>query len=384
MNDPMQAFADDVLQPMFPTDEADERERLERSLLEGMRDGAWLDEQKFPPLSYAVDGLIPEGFSMLVGPPKAGKSWLILSILLAVASPNGYILGRLPAGAGRRVFYLALEDGDRRMQDRCRALLSGRAGIPALFHYQTRVMPGAIVATIAAFLSRYPDTALVVVDTLGKVMPPARRGEGAYERDYRVAGTLKRIADTHPGLALVAIHHDRKAASEDFVDSVSGTHGLAGAADTIVVLSRARHSDEGVLSVTGRDVEEESYALTMVDGVWTLDGVDLVSSAKKAAVRRETDGLGDRSADALRFVAGRPDGVRPKDVAEALGIDNQTAGTVLGRLFDAGKLSRPSRGRYAPVAAAVQGHVESVESDEIEEGSPGLFNAFDAFNTDAA
>lgn len=381
MNAPESAFAE-VLDDMFPTAGLDERERLESSLLAGMRDGAWLDEQKFPPLNYAVDGLIPEGFSMLVGPPKAGKSWLILSILLAVASPNGYVLGRIPAGSGRRVFYLALEDGDRRMQDRCRSLLSNRGSIPPLFHYQTRIMPGAVIATIEAFMARYPDTALVVVDTLGKIMPPARRGEGAYERDYRVAGTLKRIADTHPGLAIVAVHHDRKAASEDFVDSVSGTHGLAGASDTIVVLSRVRHADAGVLSVTGRDVEEESYALTMTEGVWTLDGADLATSAKKAAARRETDGLGDRSADALRFVGEHPEGVRPKDVAEALGIDNQTAGTVLGRLFDAGKLSRPSRGRYAPVVP-VQGHVESVESGETREGIPALFNTSDTFNTAA-
>jgi hypothetical protein len=37
------------------------------------------------------------------------------------------------------------------------------------------------------------------------------------------------IADAVPGMALVVLHHDRKANSEDFVDSVSGINGIAGA-----------------------------------------------------------------------------------------------------------------------------------------------------------
>lgn len=347
MTDPMQAFAVE-LDDMFPIDEVDERERLESSLLAGMRDGAWLDEQKFPPLSYAVDGIVPEGFSMLVGPPKAGKSWLILSILLAVASPNGYVLGRIPAGAGRRVFYLALEDGDRRMQDRCRKLLSERGAIPALFHYQTQIKPGSVVATIEAFLSRYPDTALVVVDTLGKVMPSSSRNETAYERDYRVAGTLKRIADTHPGLSVLAVHHERKAASEDFVDSVSGTNGLAGASDAVIVLDRKRQSPEGLLMVTGRDVEESEYALIMNDVVWTLDGGDLRSAAARAVLRRETGSMSDQSADMLRVVREHPQGIGAAAVATILGIDRARADTYLDRLVKRGQIVKPSRGLFAP------------------------------------
>jgi hypothetical protein len=42
---------------------------------------------------------------------------------------------------------------------------------------------------------------------------------------------------------------------------VSGTYGLTGAADTILVLDRKRETDNAILKVTGRDVEEESYPL---------------------------------------------------------------------------------------------------------------------------
>lgn len=316
-------------------------EDFEEKLLASIRDGAWLDTQDFPPLRYAIDGLLPEGFSLLIGPPKAGKSWLVLGLLLAIAG-GGTALGKIHIGAKKRVLYLALEDGDRRMQDRCRTIL-GDASIPERFHYLTQVQPGLVLATIAAFLKRYPDTGLIVVDTLGKVMPPSLPGESAYQRDYRVAGALKRAADTHPGLSITALHHDRKAASEDFIDSVSGTHGLAGAADTIVVLARKRQATDAVLKVTGRDVPEAEYALTMNNGLWELDGADLAEAASVAQEREDSAGLGDISVAILKFVREHPDGIRAAAVVEKFGKD---AYQYLSRLEERGDLIKIKRGWY--------------------------------------
>ena len=129
------------------------------SLLDGMRDGTWLDRQDFPPLRYHVDGILPEGLTVLAGAPKVGKSWFVLGCALAVASA-GAALGRIWC-TQRHVFYLALEDGDRRMQDRCRKLLGSPyrppGAIPGHFTYMTRVVPGQIIATIAEYLENYGD-----------------------------------------------------------------------------------------------------------------------------------------------------------------------------------------------------------------------------------
>src|SRR6185295_14202383 len=98
----------------------------------------------------------------------------------------------------------------------------------------------------------------------------------AYQRDYRIGSALKRVTDDDSGRSLLVNHHDRKASADDFIDSVSGTHGLAGAADTIAVLGRPRHSTEATLKVTGRDVPENEYALTLAGGVaWQLGGASL-------------------------------------------------------------------------------------------------------------
>src|SRR3954447_11283089 len=64
------------------------------ALLAGIVSAAWLDEQDFPPLAWAVPGVLPEGFTLLVGPPKVGKSWLVANVALAIAA-GGRALGAL-------------------------------------------------------------------------------------------------------------------------------------------------------------------------------------------------------------------------------------------------------------------------------------------------
>jgi hypothetical protein len=332
-------------------------------LLAGLRNGAWLDRQDFPPLRYAVPGIVPEGSTLLVGAPKIGKSWLVLAWALAKAA-GGIALSTIKVDAAP-VLYLALEDGDRRMQTRCRTLLDSDR-IPAAFDYLTHVEPGRLIETITAWLARHPGASpLVILDTLGKTMPPALPGESAYQRDYRIGSALKRLADAEPGSSLVTNHHDRKAASDDFVDSVSGTHGLAGSADTTVVLVRDRTEEDGLIKVTGRDVAEGEYAVRFEDGsTWRLDGHDLDDAARAARTRAATAGLGDRSAEIVELVAEHPDGIGPTAVALALGIEPNKAGVYLARLAAAHRIIKAGRGIYRPSTP-----VESVESVETTAAS---------------
>lgn len=320
----------------------------EPDLLAGVRNGAWLDAQVFPPLRYHLPGIVPEGFALLVGPPKIGKSWFVLMLGLGVACGGRALNLQVEQ---RPVLYLALEDGHRRLQDRCRLLLAGDA-IPPAFEYVTAVEPGTAIATIRAWLAAH-DESLVILDTLGKVMPPAHLGESSYQRDYRVGSALKRAVDDHPGASVIVNHHDRKAGSDDFVDRVSGTNGLAGAADTIIVLTRERHEASALLNVTGRDIAEGEYAITFdgAAGLWMLDGPDLTTAAARAVSRKVSEGLGDRSSEVLAFVAEHPHGVRAKELQMALGIEEAQASVYLGRLYKSKRLDRPSRGLYTPVGS---------------------------------
>jgi hypothetical protein len=297
-----------------------------------------------------VYGLIPEGFGLLTGPPKAGKSWAAFGVALAI-SAGGSAFGKIATGQPRPVLYLALEDGNARLQWRARQLLDGNP-IPSLLHTVTQAHPNQVIPLIEAWLDLHGHAQpLVLLDTLGKVMPPAQPGEGAYQRDYRIGSRLKSLADAHPGSTLLVIHHIRKATGEDWMDSTSGTNGLNGAADFTINLHRARNSETGVIRVTGRDVVESEFAVTSADGRWTLDGSTLAEAALAAEVARATADLGDKSAEVVQFVNTRPDGAKAADVAAACGMESHTARTYLARLADSGRIAKTGRGLYTPVAS---------------------------------
>lgn len=315
--------------------------------------GDVLDAMEFPPIRWAVPGLIPEGFGLLTGAPKCGKSWAVLGLGLAIAE-GGFALGKVPTGEPRPVLYLALEDGHRRLQSRARHLLGSGTPIPKHLNVVTEVTKANVLPLIHLWLSqRGNESAVVVLDTLGKVMPPALPGEGPYERDYRVGGELKRIAADFTGSSIIVVHHVRKQSGDDWMDSTSGSNGLNGSADFTLNLSRSRNESEGLLRITGRDVVEAEYAVTITDGAWELQGENFKEAAKAAQQAAETQRLGADSLRLLAWANTQPEEFTPTDAAKAMGWmtatgkpDHRAASTYLGRLHERGSISKPRRGHY--------------------------------------
>ena len=63
-----------------------------------------------------------------------------------------------------------------------------------------------------------------------------------------------RVSDRH-AVAVLLVHHLRKMTSDDIMDTINGTFGLSGAADSLMALARKTDQTDAVLHVTGRDVE---------------------------------------------------------------------------------------------------------------------------------
>jgi hypothetical protein len=82
---------------------------------ENYKSGAGLMTKTFEPIKYVVPNYIVEGVTLLAGKPKIGKSWLGLDMAIAVAT-GGTVLGEQCEQGD--VLYCALEDNERRLQDR--------------------------------------------------------------------------------------------------------------------------------------------------------------------------------------------------------------------------------------------------------------------------
>jgi hypothetical protein len=239
---------------------------------------------------FVADGLLPFGLSLLAAKPKSGKSWLALQVAIAVAVGRPF-LGRLKTRKAP-VLYLALEDTRRRLKKRAGQLLAA-LGWEAPADLDLRVSWPRASSGGLADLAEWFDAhkgGLVIVDTLARFRDPAKGRGGTYGEDYEAVAGIKAVADLYKGAVLI-IHHTRKGVTEDPFDEVSGTLGINGAADALMVLDRERGADSGTLYMTGRDLADGTATLAWAEsGLWTLTGrEDGVSRPEKAEPANRVD-----------------------------------------------------------------------------------------------
>jgi hypothetical protein len=235
----------------------------------GEMDAADLLRLELPPLRAIVPDIIVAGTTVLAAPPKIGKSVLCYQLAVEVAL-GGTLLGRQCVRGS--VLYLALEDGKRRGQDRLRAALNGRR-MPAgrlSVGWDAPVIGGGLEEKIEVWLAAHDDAALVMIDTVQKIRGKSDGRRNAYEVDVQDLGRLQNITRDRSELALLGVHHTKKDAADDFVASVSGTYGIAGSADTIMLLKRKRHAELGVLEITGRELPETELPVKFADLRWDV------------------------------------------------------------------------------------------------------------------
>ena len=214
--------------------------------------------------SFVVDSLIPTGLSLFCGSQKIGKSWLMLKLCLCVS--QGIPLWDMPTMEGD-VLYLCLEDTFCRIQDRLFRLTDEASG-RLHFAVASCKLSDDLIVQLEDYLKDYPDSRLIVIDTLQKVRTASK--DNAYASDYGDISLIKDFADRH-SLAVIVVHHIRKQNDSDVFNKVSGTTGLTGSADATFVLEKEkRASDTAKLYVTGRDTPYQEYTLRFRDCRWEL------------------------------------------------------------------------------------------------------------------
>lgn len=214
------------------------------------------------PVAWAVPGMVPEGLTLLAGPPKLGKSWFVLDLAIRAAAGEPFLGRMVPEGD---VLYLALEDNLRRLQGRARIL---HAGSPASDRLELWTRAGKLASTLIPQLEDWLDQQecprLVVIDTLGRVQEHSAwagdASDGGYAEAIDALAGLQDMACAR-GVAVILVTHTKKggwAAGADPLEAVLGSQGYAGTADSILVMGRGRGDEDGKLFITGREITEEA------------------------------------------------------------------------------------------------------------------------------
>jgi len=219
-----------------------------------------LQKADLPPIRFIVDEILPQGLILLCSPAKYGKSWMTLDLCLSVAS-GAKFLGFTTEKCG--VLYLALEDSYRRLKTRMNAILKDNAA-PEGFDYviNAPTLDNGLDTYLRQYIKGHPNVGLIAIDVLQKVRSTARLGGNAYAAEYADLTILKKVADEF-NIVILLLHHNRKMTDgSDPFNMISGTMALMGTADTSLILYREKRTDEQtILSITGRDVEMNSYKI---------------------------------------------------------------------------------------------------------------------------
>jgi hypothetical protein len=319
-------------------------------------DAAGLHSQTFEEVKYVIPNLIPEGVSILAGRPKIGKSWMALDLALTTAlKPPSFCMGNLEPLHGD-VLYCALEDNPRRLKRRIARILSSRdVPWPERLHLanEWRRLDSGGVDDLREWADSVPNPVLIILDTLAGVRPERRGLESVYDGDYRALAEIHTWANKI-GIAVAVLHHTRKMEADDPLDSISGSLGSAGCADTSLVLNR---SGQGTtLYLRGRDVEEAEHAVSFDPETcrWTImgDAAEIHRSESRGSVLAVLD-------DATEPMS-------PAEIALAAGLPKNNVDQLLYRMGKAGEVTKLARGKYAASSRAdlIGGHRNNTERKE--------------------
>jgi len=224
-----------------------------------------LEKKNFENTEFIIDGFIPVGLTILMGAPKKGKSWLLL--LLADTITRGIsIFGKKAKQVP--VLYFTLEDSARRCKYRL-AKLTGKEGWKDNLWFCEKADGNAdIIRGIKETKAR-----VIIIDTIGAFWTDIKDGND-YHETTRLIRQLKDIADNYQ-VSIICVTHTKKNESEngDWTAGVIGSQGWVGAADSLLRLDRNNKNkpEEGMLSITGRDIPDAYLHLLFKDGYWQIN-----------------------------------------------------------------------------------------------------------------
>ena len=294
-----------------------------------------LYRMQLPETPWIIDKILPAGTMIITGKPKTRKSWLAANLAWSVAA-GGKALGQFQAQMGDAL-YIDLEMGAKRIQRRMKAI-SPNEPPPKGLNFATewpRVGEG-FETWLTDYIEHNPFTRLVVVDTLVAIRPSRGRNEDLYEFEKGFTQKLTNLTQAL-GIAVILIHHSRKADGSDLIDDASGSTGLTGGVDNYATLRLDRNDNKlGSLSFKGRDIElEDPLNLRWDSQIVSWRVTDEQAGGPRITAERQA------VLDLLESV----NGLRANQIAQNLGRDESGTRRLLSDMAKAGLIEH-AQGYY--------------------------------------
>ena len=283
----------------------------------------------YPPIEYTVDGLFPVGLAVLAGSAKIGKSWMLLQLAQAVATGTPFLGQQTRRG---RVLYLALEDNEARIQRRLRLQGATPADLKNVM-IATRFdgTYDELCEAVAAWAAEDHEAppALVIIDTLGRVMRGRDSNTDDYSHTVHELEKLQRVAFEY-GLSVVVAHHKRKAHQNggggDPFEEMMGSTAIGATADASILLDKKRLSSDGTIQTMSRDAEEQLIDVTFdkTSFLWFPRAADPIAQlGVKGRVADVVAAIGDKTVTAKDLQ--RELSMRPNQLSDLI-TDGEHAG----------------------------------------------------------
>lgn len=291
-----------------------------------------------PPTKWVVDGLIPEGLTVFAGASKLGKSFMCLDMAAGIAAGDQVFGGMVPEPG--EVLYLALEDTSRRLMERLHMREPDRGDWPwdRLSLVAQDMRDGQPLGDL---LLQWVDEAekplMVIIDTITRFGGQSQTRSG-YSADVDWMSKFHNVA-VNNGIALIAVTHTNQMKLEegdDWFNKISGTTGIVGTADQVMLLDAQRGEPEGLLRYAGRDIEEGALALRRTGPWWAV--------TEQIRGRR-----GDKSVSMADWIIQAGGEVTTREVADQFEMTTDKASVYLGRLLKNGLVRRVRTGVYEAV-----------------------------------
>lgn len=224
-----------------------------------------------PQKPWLIDGFLPAGsFALLIGEPKAGKSYFALQLANAVAA-GGRFLGR-QCQSGSSVLYLNLDAADDSWNLRLHSMKNNGFVLQDRIHFvhpEDEIRPCNIMADNVqrsfrdAISTLKPD--LIIIDVLRELH--SQKEESSTE----MKTVLDKVLGVTGSSAVIGIHHTVKISNKEeirVIDLARGSSYLTGKAETIWCLM-----DNNLYTIP-RFADQIMLRGARNNGLWVLPDLD--------------------------------------------------------------------------------------------------------------